>query len=347
MAVFGGRWETVGERLGEGGAGEVYRVKDLTNPEGPHLALKRLKNTRADRLARFRTEVAALRRLDHPNVLKIVADELEPENERERPFFVTELAEGGSLADLPVMEMDPVQLLHLFLQICEGIRELHRSQGVHRDIKPDNILLRGDGSAMVGDFGIAYLFDEVRNGRATATFEQVGSRFFICPENEEGRVTPTPACDIFSLGKLLYWMMSGGEMISRTSHRAADFDIVTRRRNYWVEHVNLIIDDMLQVDPGRRPATVSSVIERVTEAIHLIEGRYNPLSRRDQGCRYCGKGTYKLVPQSVYHFYGIDQRNLHTQRLLQCQHCGHVEFFFISGEVEAKDWLKEIGLAEF
>ena len=268
---------------------------------------------------------------------------LEPENAKEKPYFVTELAEK-SLADLTLPQIDPIHLLRMFLQVCDGVRALHRERGVHRDIKPENILLRQDGTIAVGDFGIAYLFDEAAE-RVTETFEQVGSRFFICPEGEEGRVVPTHLCDIYSLGKLLYWMLSGGQRIARASHR--DLDIVAVRSNYWLEHVNVLLDDMLQVDPARRPATVAAVMERAEEAIRLMEGQYNPLTRRDQGCRYCGKGIYELVRQEEYGWYGITPRNVHTQRLLRCNYCGHVEYFFVNDRTAAADWLKAIGLAEF
>jgi hypothetical protein len=156
---------------------------------------------------------------------------------------------------------------------------------------------------------------------------------------------PTHFCDIYSLGKLLYWMLSNGHRISRVSHR--ELDIVAVRSNYWLEHVNVLLDDMLQVDPARRPGTVTAVMERVEEAIRLMEGQYNPLTRRDQGCRYCGKGIYELVRRGEYGRYGIAHINEHTQRLLRCKHCGHVEYFFVNDGTAAGDWLKGIGLAEF
>ena len=129
------------------------------------------------------------------------------------------------------------------------------SQGVlHRDIKPDNVFLKSaTGPPVVGDFGLS-IFLETDN-RITATQEAVGPRLYMAPELESGRVERvTTAADIYSLGKLLYWLFTG-RVFSREAHREKQWDI----KQHWndpfspngdsiLEHVNFLLDLMVTQD---------------------------------------------------------------------------------------------------
>ena len=336
--IFGGRWKKVGEkRLGRGGGGTVYRVVDTHSSDQTERAIKLLGNKHL--LPRFRREVETLSQITHPNVLAILNADLDSNP----PYFVTEYFRRGNLTTLDLAAQSPTSILELFLGICAGVEALHQAGGVHRDLKPENVLLRDDLTPVVGDFGIVYTFDDTAE-RLTRTLEQVGSRFFICPENEEGRATPTAACDIYSLGKLLYWMLSAGNKIARRSHRESENNIVNIRENYWLEHANNLLDEMLREHPKQRPQRLSEVIETVKEVRRLIDGRYNPLTTAHQGCRYCGKSTYVRVPHGNLHFYGFTPVNEHTQRVLRCGACGHIEYFVVGIDGKPADWISAVGV---
>ena len=337
--LFGGRWKQVGQRLGRGGGGAVYPVVDSEGGDATVFALKVLNNRRL--LPRFRREIETLRRICHPNVLQIVFADLDAT----MPYVVTEFCEGGNLTSLDLAHEEPRDLLQMFMQICGGVNALHEAGGVHRDIKPENVLLRRDRTPVVGDFGIVYLFDDTGE-RFTRTFEQVGSRFFICPEGEEGRTLPTAACDVYSLGKLLYWMLSSGNKIARSSHRAADNNIVTLRQNYWLEHVNTLLDRMLAEQAHERPQHAGDVITAASEALDLIDGQFNPLNLAEQKCRYCGVGAYLVVRHGSFDYYGIRPMNEHTQRVLRCPNCGHIQLFIIGIDGLPPDWISQAGVPQ-
>lgn len=337
--LFGGRWKQVGPRLGRGGGGAVYPVVDTQGKDATVFALKVLSNTRL--LPRFRREIETLERIHHPNVLQIVFADFDAK----MPYLVTEFCEGGNLTSLDLAREDPRELLQMFIQICEGVNALHDAEGVHRDIKPENILLRRDRTPVVGDFGIVYLFDETGE-RFTKTFEQVGSRFFICPESEEGRIQPTAACDVYSLGKLLYWMLSSGNKIARSSHRADENNIVTIRQNYWLEHVNTLLDRMLAERARERSQRARDVIAAAKEVLHLVDGQFNPLNLAEQKCRYCGVGAYLLVRHGSFDYYGIRPMNENTQRVLRCPNCGHIQLFIIGIDGVPPDWISQAGVPQ-
>jgi serine/threonine protein kinase len=94
----------------------------------------------------------------------------------------------------------------------------HSNGVIHRDLKPDNIYFRADGTPVVGDFGLCFVDD---GGQLTNTEEAVGSRFYCAPELRDGRLrpgVPEKAADVYSLGKVLYWMLTG-EIFDREDHR--------------------------------------------------------------------------------------------------------------------------------
>jgi serine/threonine protein kinase len=337
--LFGNRWKQVGKRLGRGGGGAVYPVVDSHSGDGTVFALKVLNNRRL--LPRFRREIETLQRIRHPNVLQILFADLDAA----MPYLVTEFCEAGNLTSLDLAHEEPRELLQRFMQICGGVAALHEAGGVHRDIKPENILLRRDRTPVVADFGIVFLFDETGE-RFTQTFEQVGSRFFICPENEEGRTLPTAACDVYSLGKLLYGMLSSGNKIARSSHRAEDNNIVTLRHNYWLEHVNALLDRMLAEPARERLQSVRDVIRATSEVLNLVDGQFNPLNLAEQRCLYCGVGAYLVVRYSSFEYYGIRPMNEHTQRVLRCPNCGHIQLFVIGIDGLPPDWISQAGVPQ-
>ena len=125
-------------------------------------------------------------------------------------------------------------------------------------MKPDNIFLRSkDESVAVGDFGICHL--EGDGTRITITEEAVGPVYYMAPELEDGRIADISSkSDIYSLGNLLYWLLSGGKIFSREKHREKKWDLrgwnSTRQRwnNIYMEHVNRLLDSMIVVSPEAR-----------------------------------------------------------------------------------------------
>jgi serine/threonine protein kinase len=342
---FGERWE-IQRSLGEGGQGFTYLVKDIQQsasiPYTPYV-LKRLKNLESQaRRRRFEREIDSIRELSHPNVLQLIDYDLQAD----KPYLVTEYCSGGDLERAkPFWQGKPEIIFEMFEEVCEGILYAHDRGIVHRDVKPANIFLRSKlGPAVVGDFGICYLEED--ETRITSTDEAVGPRLFIAPELEDGKVEHVSSkSDVYSLGKLLYWMFRG-RVFNREKHRETDWDL--RRPEVWkgetvwanayMEHVNRLFDDMIVADPGKR-LCLADALTRFREVKRLVLQEFNPIAEdvRLRPCRYCGEGKYERQPSSEISFPGLSSAN-GDWRVLVCDACGNVQLFQIDRAYYGKDW---------
>jgi serine/threonine protein kinase len=198
--------------LGQGGMASVYLAHDdeLDRP----VALKIL----ADNLVgdatfrnRFEREARLAARLSHPNVVRVF-DVGESEG---RPFIVMEYVEGDTLADELVRHgaLPPARAVELALQICSGLEAAHASGLVHRDVKPRNLLLRPDGVLKIADFGIARAAESTR---LTEIGTILGTAAYLAPEQAQGQEA-TPAADLYSVGAVLYELLTGRVPYAATS----------------------------------------------------------------------------------------------------------------------------------
>ncbi|MFC8201809.1 protein kinase [Streptomyces sp. NPDC057298] len=206
--VVDGRFELIG-RLGSGGMGTVWRARDgVLHRE---VALKAVRQDAAASEAvreRVLREARALARVSHPNVVMIhhIVDD-DP-----HPWLVMELVEGVSLQErLDAGPLPPTEAARLGRQVLAALRAADASGVQHRDVKPANILLRADGSAVLTDFGIAALQGSTA---LTATGELIGSPEYIAPERIRGN-NDDPASDLWSLGLVLYVCVEGVSPLRR------------------------------------------------------------------------------------------------------------------------------------
>jgi eukaryotic-like serine/threonine-protein kinase len=157
--VVNGRWE-VRARIGGGGQGETFRVKDRSGRLSGEFVLKLLKSRRPNALKRFAREIEAIKKLKHPGIISIVDHGLPPE--ATRPFYVMPFMENGDLdAFASGFRDDAARVLACFGQICHAVAAAHAAGIVHRDIKPENILFDEDWNPVIADFGIC--FDQARH----------------------------------------------------------------------------------------------------------------------------------------------------------------------------------------
>jgi hypothetical protein len=205
--------------LGAGGMGEVYRAKDPRL--GRDVAIKVLPERRAkdpDALARFEREARAVAALSHPNILAIHDLGMD----RDVFFVVTELLEGETLRSRVAGSALPWRkAAEIGLAITEGLAGAHFKGIVHRDLKPDNIFLTSDGRVKVLDFGLARLapMTSFQTSAPTTPVETapgtvMGSVGYMSPEQVRGLPTDVRS-DIFSMGCVLYEMVTGNRAFSR------------------------------------------------------------------------------------------------------------------------------------
>ncbi len=205
------------EKLGAGGMGEVYLAEDMKL--GRKVALKILSKeytTNRDRLHRFEQEAAAASNLNHPNILTIH----EVGTDDGRHFIATEYIDGVTLrrkaAEAP---LETSQILDIAIQVASALEEAHAAGIVHRDIKPDNIMVRRNGYVKVLDFGLAKLTEAVDRSpldpdAATRVLVQtdagvvLGTSYYMSPEQARGKPVDARS-DIWSLGVVIYEMVAG------------------------------------------------------------------------------------------------------------------------------------------
>jgi serine/threonine protein kinase len=279
-------WKIEGA-LGEGGQGWTYKVRRKAGSDQKLYVLKRLKNK--ERLARFRNEIAALTKLHHPGILKIV----ETSEQSETPYFVAEYCEGGDLGNANLSGMDLLTRLKTFRQVCDAVKAAHDAEILHRDLKPQNILIRKDGSIAVGDFGLCIDLNDAKE-RATQTLEAVGAERYIAPEVTKGRVPePRPTSDLYSLGKVLYFILSGRTLVREEYGESTD-DLRTRDAGPNMHFVYELFDKTITERPQDRYQNVAdllyaldTVIERVQLKAHILK----PSVR--QHCMFCVVGEYQ------------------------------------------------------
>jgi eukaryotic-like serine/threonine-protein kinase len=229
------------EKLGEGGMGIVYKAHDTKLDRT--VALKFLPEHHAtsesDRV-RFVQEAKAVATLSHPNICTIHQIDEHDNN----IFIVMEYVEGQTLKDKQNIPLK--QAIEIAIQIADGLTAAHEKGVVHRDIKPDNIMIRKDGRVQVMDFGLA-LFRGV--SRMTKEGRTVGTAAYMSPEQVQG-MDIDHRSDIFSLGILLYELFTGELPFKGTHDTALGYEIV-----------NVDPAPMSSVNPGIDPSLDLIVLE--------------------------------------------------------------------------------------
>jgi serine/threonine protein kinase len=193
------------EPLGSGGMSTVWRARDGTLDRS--VAIKRLHaHLAADRgaAARFQQEARAAGSLSHPGVVAVY----DAGEDEEGPFIIMEFVEGESLHDLLEREgpLSPERATEVAVAVAEALHFGHERGVVHRDVKPSNVLLDADGRVRVADFGIARTLGGTTP--LTADGAVMGTASYVAPEVAMGKAA-TPASDTYSLGVLLYEMLTG------------------------------------------------------------------------------------------------------------------------------------------
>ena len=267
------------EEIAQGGMGIVYRARqpDLNRM----VALKLLGAgtlVSSDRVARFRTETEAVAIIEHPNIVPIYAvGEVEG-----RPYFSMKLIEGGSLAQR-LEELSPAhmaksrssirsdlmsrqhQIVNIMISICRAIYYTHERGILHRDLKPNNVLLDEHGEPQITDFGLAKILE--KDSGLTDSFAVMGTPSYMAPEQATGNSRQlTTAADIYGLGAIFYELLCGVPPFREatplaTMRRVIDTDPEPPRRRCAPIDADLetICLKALNKEPDRRYATAQEM----------------------------------------------------------------------------------------
>ncbi|MFG2236394.1 protein kinase [Streptomyces sp. NPDC048723] len=251
--VIDGRFELI-DRLGSGGMGTVWRALDLVLQR--EVAVKEVRSAAGRDDPEFRRvlrervlrEARAQARISHPNVVTIhhIVDE------GEHPWLVMELLPGHSLGRrLEQGPLPPTEAARTGREVLAGLRAAHAAGIRHRDVKPANVLMRADGSAVLTDFGIAALQDAAS---LTMTGEVIGTPEYMAPERLRG--ADLPASDLWSLGMMLYVCVEGVSPMRRSTTLATlaavlDEPVPVPRR---AGPLSAVLAELLVRDPAARPS---------------------------------------------------------------------------------------------
>ncbi len=254
-------------RIGSGGFGTVYEAWDgrLERP----VAVKAIESASSSGSDRVLREAQAAARLNHPGIVTLY----EMGEEDGNALLVTELVDGSTLAELNRDgTLSDREVGEIGADLCEALDHAHARAVVHRDIKPQNVLVTEEGEphAKLMDFGVARLTDAAA---LTAPGDVVGTLAYMAPEQAEGR-TAGPEVDVYALGLMLYESWSGDHPTRRSTPAATARAIGARMRPLRRLRPDLprelceTVDACLQTRPDRRPS-----LEELGSAIESAIGR--------------------------------------------------------------------------
>jgi serine/threonine protein kinase/class 3 adenylate cyclase len=262
VAFAHGRYRVFG-LLGEGARKRVYRAHDTLLDREVAFALIKTDGLDAGGRERIRREAQAMGRLgSHPHVVAV----FDLGEERGQPFIVTELLDGGDLESLlagePERRLPLPRVIEIGQALCRGLEFAHGHRIIHRDLKPGNVWLTADGTAKLGDFGLAVALDQAR---LTQAGMMVGTVSYMPPEPALGGEV-TARSDLYALGAVLYEMVTGRPPFVGDESVA----IITQHLNTapvapsWHRPdcppaLEALILRLLEKDPAQRPASAAEV----------------------------------------------------------------------------------------
>ncbi|MFI8534976.1 protein kinase [Streptomyces aquilus] len=250
--LLAGRYQ-LRELLGRGAMGEVWRASDQVL--GRLVAVKLLRAEEAADAERFRLEAQTAARLNHPNVVGMY----DFGSHHDQLYLVMELVDGWSLAQERALRgvLPPEEAAAVAAQAAAGLSAAHQQGVIHRDIKPANLMLATDRTVKVADFGIARF--ATADSTLTATGKILGTADYLAPERALGR-SAQPASDVYSLGCVLYELLtgrppfSGGTSLSVVQqHVSATPPPPSRLRPEIPQQLSELVLHLLAKDPANRP----------------------------------------------------------------------------------------------
>ena len=261
----------IGKLLGQGGQGGVWEVRSLKTPHSPPRAMKICTATDAASRGRFEREVATLRKVQHPGIAPLydanVRWEVVPGTEIVCAYYVTERY-PGTLASVTWWREAPIYAVAVFRQACEAIEYLHSQEPpiFHRDLKPENILFDSASERSViaiTDLGTVTGTEE--GAALTQLHEVIGSRYYRSPESQYGHYDERG--DVFSLGRILAWMLTGVEPKGPTPPVIPDIVPLTQEAR---AALNRVLERACALNPDVRYPSVTQLKNELPSLVAAI-----------------------------------------------------------------------------
>ncbi|HET9186151.1 MAG TPA: protein kinase [Solirubrobacterales bacterium] len=272
--VLSGRYK-LEAKLGSGGMSTVYLARDTTlDRQVAVKVMHREMSEQADQLERFRQEARAVAKLSHPNVVAVI----DAGEDGGHPYIVFEYVEGETLKQRisRVGALDTQEALAYAIEIARGLTVAHARRMVHRDIKPQNVLIDSEGRAKLTDFGISR---QLEQDGMTATGRVLGTTDYVSPEQAMGRAVDQRS-DVYSLGVVLYEMLVGqvpyhadSQVGVAMKHVNEEMPDVQQRRPEVSAAAALTVDRATAKDPAERYQSVGEMIDDLATALEVEAAR--------------------------------------------------------------------------
>jgi tRNA A-37 threonylcarbamoyl transferase component Bud32 len=285
-------------KLGQGGMGIVYKARQLKLNRV--VALKMIlagDYAGPAELARFQTEAETLARLQHPNIVQIY----EVGECQGLPYFSMEFCLGGSLDDkLDGTRWQPQPAARLVQTLARAVHAAHQVRVVHRDLKPQNVLLTADGQPKVTDFGLAKKLDETGHTPSDAI---LGTPSYMAPEQAGAKSKEVgPAADVYALGAILYQLLVGRPPFKAATPLDTVLQVLTeepvsvRRLQLKVPRdLATICHKCLEKDPGKRYASAEALAEDLRRFAAGEPILARPVGRVERSWRWCRRNPALAV----------------------------------------------------
>jgi serine/threonine-protein kinase len=272
--VLSGRYR-LEAKLGSGGMSTVYLARDetLDRPVAVKV-MHREMSEQPDQLERFRQEARAVAKLSHPNVVSVI----DAGEDGGYPYIIFEYVEGETLKQRisRVGALDTQEAIAYAIEVARGLTVAHARQMVHRDIKPQNILIDHEGRAKLTDFGISR---QLEQDGMTATGRVLGTTDYVAPEQAMGQGADQRS-DIYSLGVVLYEMLVGQVPFHADSqvgvamkHVNEELPDVQRRRPEVSAAVALVVERSTAKKPDERYQQIGEMIDDLSTALEVEAAR--------------------------------------------------------------------------
>lgn len=291
---------------------------------------------------RLKREISSMQLCKHPNLI-----ELFDANETEQ-WYVSRFYSGGTLVDnLDRYRGNVLKSLQAIRGLVAGVAKIHEAGMVHRDIKPHNIFIGSDDALVLGDFGLVY-FEDSSHTRLSETIGNVGSRDWMPPWAMGMRIEElTPTFDVFSLGKVLWSMISGQRVLNLWYYDRPQFNLVTMfPESPSMLLANKIFQECVVQEHEHCLPSAADLLTEIDSRISQIERGGSVL--RDnvvRHCRVCGTGRYELLVKGDGDSDTADNLGFsfgggrHSFKVFACDYCGHVQQFKRTQENEPPAWI--------
>jgi len=314
---------------------ERMRDGDTTETQG---VLKVLHSPEAGRESdperareRMRREIKAMSDTSHSGLLRILDSDVA------ELWYVSEYHCRGTLSDRQdAFSGNVAAALRTMRNVVDGVAVLHRKGFVHRDIKPDNIFLSADSCLVLGDFGLVFS-EEEGNQRISKTLDNVGSWDWM-PEWAKGsRLDEVKASfDVFSLGKILWWMVSGQPVQKLklwyfNNPNRADLNVeILFLEAPWIQLLNPLLAKCVVEHERDCLTSAADLLQEIDNCLAVINNNADVIADGvERTCKVCGLGRYHLIvdrSSTAMHNLGFVGGGPNF-RVFKCGTCGHIQFF--------------------